>query len=121
MPGWTEQTVDGTLFYRGHFGNWSIAVAEVGAGNASAAAVTERAIRHFSPLVALLVGVAGGVKDVALGNVVVATKVYGNESGKEDPGLQAPRGGLSNRTRDRAARPCPREAQRLAKTPRSLN
>jgi nucleoside phosphorylase len=85
MPGWKEETVDGTVFYLGSFDNWSVAVAEVGVGNASAAAVTERAIRHFDPHVALFVGVAGGVKDVALGDVVVATKVYGYESGKEDP------------------------------------
>lgn len=83
MPGWTEETVEGTVFYRGSFEDWSVAVAEAGAGNASAAAIAERAIRHFKPRVALFVGVAGGVKDVAIGDVVVATKVYGYESGKE--------------------------------------
>jgi nucleoside phosphorylase len=80
----SEEAVEGTVFHRGRFEDWDIAVAEIGAGNAAAAAVTQRAVQHFQPQVALFVGVAGGVKDVALGDVVVASKVYGYESGKED-------------------------------------
>ena len=91
VPEWSEETVEGTVFYCGRFADWRVSVAEVGAGNPSAAAIAERAIRHFNPRVALFVGVAGGVKDVALGDVVVATKVYGYESGKEDAGNFNPR------------------------------
>ena len=75
--------VTGTVFHRGVVEGWDVVVAEVGPGNAPAAVIAERAIGRFGPAVALFVGVAGGIKDVAIGDVVVATKVYGYESGKE--------------------------------------
>ncbi len=68
LAGWSEEVVEGTVFHRGRFEGWEVAVGEIGAGNATAAAVTQRAVQHFHPQVALFVGVAGGVKDVALGD-----------------------------------------------------
>jgi nucleoside phosphorylase len=84
LSGIREETVKQTVFHIGQFEGWEIALAECGPGNVRAAVIVERGIDYFSPEVACFIGVAGGVKDVALGDVLVATKVYGYEGGKAD-------------------------------------
>ena len=81
-----EVHAQGTIYERGTFGTaeWEVGIVEVGAGNVGAALEAERAIAHFKPDVILFVGVAGGLKNVAIGDVVVSTKVYSYESGKAE-------------------------------------
>jgi len=82
-----DEDAVGTVYEVGRFGSgksaWDVCIAQVGVGNPEAAAAVERALAYFPPQVALFVGVAGGIKDVAVGDVVAATRVYGYESGKE--------------------------------------
>jgi nucleoside phosphorylase len=70
---------------------WPVAVILSGEGTSDAGALAERVSSWLEPQLLLVVGIAGGLKeDVALGDVVAATWVYGYHGGKEDdPGFHA--------------------------------
>lgn len=72
----------GTIYEIGALEHLSVAIAQIGAGNEAAALEAERGIATLGPQAVVFVGVAGGLKDVAIGDVVVGTKIYGYESGK---------------------------------------
>ena len=64
---------------------WPVAVILAGEGTSDAGALAERVSAWLEPRMLLVVGIAGSLKkDVALGDVVVATLVYGYHGGKED-------------------------------------
>ncbi len=79
---------DAAVYERGTFTGkqhtYEVIIAEPGMKNVDMALATEKAIQHFQPQIVLLVGIAGGVKEVRIGDVLIAKKVYGYESGKED-------------------------------------
>jgi len=81
------QAERGALFELGVFregaGERSVAIHMTGPGNPGAAVSVERAVALFAPRAGLFVGVAGGRKDVALGDVVAADAVYDYETGKD--------------------------------------
>ncbi len=62
-----------------------IALALIGMGNPTSAALTERAIAEFQPDIVMFVGIAGGLRTwLALGDVVVATRIYGYHGGRSE-------------------------------------
>ncbi|MGX8910201.1 5'-methylthioadenosine/S-adenosylhomocysteine nucleosidase family protein [Streptomyces netropsis] len=88
LDGIRRAVFDGTVFETGVLlgSDQRVALAEVGPGNRPTAVVTERARHELRPRAVLFVGVAGGLKgSVALGDVVVASKVYAYEGAKHTP------------------------------------
>jgi len=85
----TETLGGGTIYELGRFEgehiDWSVAVAEIGAGNESAAVEATNAIHELKPDLLMFVGVAGSLKpdDVPYGAVVVVDTVHGYQSGKD--------------------------------------
>lgn len=84
---------DGTRVERGRLPGteWMLAVAELGEGAVNASALTTQILGWLRPEAVLFVGVAGSLKeDVAIGHVVIGTKVYAVQGGKVTPdGFQA--------------------------------
>jgi len=62
---------------------WELALVEAGRGEIEASNIAQKGICLLRPDAVLVVGVAGGVKDVRTLDVVAATKVYDYASGKE--------------------------------------
>ncbi len=80
-------TQHGYSYHHGKFvgkhHSFNICIKQTGAGNSNIALATEKIIQLFQPSIIFLTGIAGKVKDVNIGDVVVANKSYEYESGKE--------------------------------------
>lgn len=85
----THDDVNGTHYETGEIrnGRCRLALALTGPGNLAAATLATRAVTRFRPKALVFVGVAGGLApDVALGDVVVATRVHDYQGGKATAG-----------------------------------
>lgn len=79
----------GTYFCNGRA--LEVIVARTDQTNVNAAIETERAIAHFEPEYVFFAGVAGGLKDVEVGDIVIGRDVYGFERGKAEHSNFKPR------------------------------
>lgn len=77
--------------YKSNNGPVKVIVGRTDQTNVNAAIETERAINYFDPEYAFFVGVAGGLKDVNVGDIVVGQDVYGFERGKAEGKSYKPR------------------------------
>ena len=81
-----KKIVDGSRYivgqFEGLYHSFTVVTQLSGAKNETTALAVEKVIQHFKPVIILLAGVGGGIKDVEIGDVVVGTKYYGYEFGK---------------------------------------
>jgi len=68
--------------YNSNGSNLQIVVGRTNQTNVNAGIETERIIQHFNPTYLFFLGVAGGLKDVKVGDIVIGTDVIGYERGK---------------------------------------
>lgn len=62
-----------------------LALAQTGQGTTAAATLTERANTEFNPAAMVFVGIAGGLREwLAIGDVVMATKIYSYQGGRSE-------------------------------------
>ncbi len=86
LPSYREQILEGIRYlhvpFNGIHHSFNLVLQLGGAKNENTALATEKVMRKFMPQAVILCGVAGGVKDVNIGDVVVGTKFYGYDFGK---------------------------------------
>lgn len=85
----------GTDYHRGFYaspsGNIDVVVGRTDQTNINAALETERGLQYYKPSHAFYVGVAGGLKDVKVGDIVIGSDVIGYERGKAEDDVFKPR------------------------------
>lgn len=86
---------DGAVYevgkFIGKYHAYNVVIREPGMKNLDMALATERAIQHFKPQIAFLTGIAGGIKDVKIGDVAIAQSAFNYDAGKESENGFLPR------------------------------
>jgi adenosylhomocysteine nucleosidase len=77
-----KHPISGTDYYRGTYEKFDVFIGRTDQTNVMAALETERAISFIKPEIIFFVGIAGGLKDVKIGDVVIGQDVFGYERGK---------------------------------------
>jgi len=77
--------------FKGRHHDYEVVVREPGMKNVDMALAAERAIQHWQPQIALLIGIAGGIKDLKIGDVAIAKSAFNYDSGKESDNGFLPR------------------------------
>lgn len=88
-----QRLPSGTLVERGAIATSGrvipVVLVETGHGSEDAAIIVSDVLQQLRPKTLVFVGVAGGLKDVKLGDVVVSDRVYAYEYGKEVESFKA--------------------------------
>jgi nucleoside phosphorylase len=89
LPGCTAKEVNGAAYWFGTFSGkhteYEVMVCETGMKVVEMTLATKTAVDYFNPQIALVIGIAGGIKsDIKKGDVVIGEKIYGYGGGKEE-------------------------------------
>ncbi len=71
--------------FQGTSRNYKVLVCQTGSKNTTIALAAQKIADEINPSFIFVVGIAGGVKDVQLGDIVIGTKAYDYETGKITP------------------------------------
>jgi nucleoside phosphorylase len=89
VPNCREEISEGIRYlvtpFKGKHHDFNLVLQLGGPNNENTALATEKVVKKYQPLAVILCGVAGGVKDVEVGDVVVGSKYYGYDFGKVTP------------------------------------
>lgn len=95
LSGGEQWVEEGDAYDKGHFQGkhyaYEVIIAEPGMKNTDMALATERAIQRFKPQIAILCGIAGGIRDVRIGDVAIAKSAFNYDAGKESDNGFLPR------------------------------
>lgn len=88
LPGEWKPVFKGTALYeqvqfKGKFHDYTVYLCQPGMYTTNMALATSEAVHNLNPELIILSGVAGGVKDMEVGDLIIPDKIYYYQAGKE--------------------------------------